>query len=119
MIRNALLEEILPSPFFLAPICFVKLVVPTISSWIYKSCVTKNASLLRLETIEVVETRRGEAICVESIQLNMGKKEGKRFITSRWKLLKKRNRRGILGRTSSKNYLLFYDNVQLREWIER
>lgn len=68
MIRNALLEEILSSPFFLAPICFVKLVVPTISSWIYKSCVTKNASLLCLEAIEVVETRRGEAICVESIE---------------------------------------------------
>lgn len=78
MIRNALLEEILPSPFFLAPICFVKSVVPTISSWIYKSYVTKNASLLRLEAIEVVETRRGEAICVESIQLNMKEKGRKK-----------------------------------------
>lgn len=76
-----------------------------------------------MEAIEIVETssNRGcEPICIKSIRLNIEKKKRKEkallYITLKEIVKEEKPKRRILEQKLS---VLFYDNVQLREWIER
>lgn len=80
-----------------------------------------------MEAIEIVETsssRGCEPICIKSIRLNIEKKKRKEkrgkktllYITLKEIVKEEKPKRGILEQKLS---VLFYDNVQLREWIER
>ena len=65
-----------------------------------------------------------EPICIKSIRLNIEKKKRKEkrgkktllYITLKEIVKEEKPKRGILEQKLS---VLFYDNVQLREWIER
>lgn len=80
-----------------------------------------------MEAIEIVETSSNggcEPICIKSIRLNIEKKKRKEkrgkktllYITLKEIVKEEKPKRGILEQKLS---VLFYDNVQLREWIER